>query len=927
MLIEIVNKQDEYDALGFIVLKLLNRYRMNINRVRTSTLYYLDGNLEIDFLKELLVDSITDDLFVYPELPFKNVFYIDIYYKDKVLDSSGETLKEYLLISNFKVERVKSIRRFYLFSEKPIDESRIVEIFKNRYFNPLIEEIGKFEIKERKNRSLKNFEIKYIDLDGDLEKLSKDMVLSLNLNEMKIIKDYFYNRLKRKPTDVELETIAQTWSEHCVHKTFKSPFKYKNKKFKNLFKETIMKASYEIKHPDTVSLFSDNAGIVKFDDYHNICFKVETHNHPSALEPYGGAGTGIGGVIRDIIGTGLSAKPIANTDVFCVGNVDKPVDENEKIIPPDEILKGVVEGVRDYGNRMGIPTINGAVCYHGRFSGNPLVFAGSIGIMKSKNSFKKVQKNDYIVLIGGKTGRDGIHGATFSSASLTEESQEISSGAVQIGNPIEEKKMLDAIMEMEGLFNAITDCGAGGLSSAIGEMGEETGALVFLDRVPLKYEGLTYSDIWISESQERMVLAVGEKNFESVKRIAKKYDTTISHIGYFKGEKLELFFYDEKVLSLDMDFLHRGVPLYEKKAKPYKNFKEKKRKEKYKFSLDEAVYAVLSANDVRSKEWIVRQYDHEVQSQTLLKPLGGITGNAPNDASVIYPLHSKEKCIVVGCGINPRYGELNVKQMTYSVIDEALRNVLSIGGDIEHTFLLDNFCFGDTSNPFTLGSIVESAVACYEYTRLLKTPFISGKDSLNNYFISSDKIIEIPPTLLISALSVTDITNIRSSYFKATQKPSSIFIAGKKTQDELAGSILYTKMKISDGFIPKVDIKESSSIHKKIDILNKRKLLISAHDLSDGGLFVSLFESSLGNNVGVEIIVEDDRDLIDFLFSETQTRYLVQIYDEDEECAKSIIGEKYLKKIGKPIDKPLIRIKQGKKSFEYPLKKLFRYYR
>ncbi len=927
MILEVVPKQDYFDSLGQIIKNEIKKSEHSIKKVRTSNLYFFDKDVDLNFLKDLLVDSITDDFYIHPQHPFENTFYIDIYYKDGVMDPAGETLKNYLIKSSFQVNDVKTIRRFYLFSEEKINSEKIIKFFKNRYFNPLVEQAGEFKEKIKFLSRDKEFELKYIDLDCDLEKLSKDMVLSLNLEEMKMIKEYFYKKLKRKPTDVELETIAQTWSEHCVHKTFKSPFRYKNKRIKNLFKETIMKSSYEINHPDTVSLFTDNAGIIKFDQFNNICFKVETHNHPSALEPYGGAGTGIGGVIRDIIGTGLSAKPIANTDVFCIGIDEGELAENDSIIPPDEILKGVVAGVRDYGNRMGIPTINGAVCYHKKFLGNPLVFAGSIGIMKSRNSFKKVKQNDYIVLIGGRTGRDGIHGATFSSTSLTEDSQEISSGAVQIGNPIEEKKMLDAIMEMDGLFNAITDCGAGGLSSAVGEMGEETGAIVYLEKVPLKYEGLSYSEIWISESQERMVLSVPPKNFEKIKKIGEKYNTEVTHIGYFKGEKLELYYNEKNVLSLDMDFLHKGVPLYEKKALPYINFKEKKRKTKYKFSLDDALLKVISSKDVRSKEWIVRQYDHEVQSQTLIKPLGGKPNNSPNDSSVLYPLDSKEKCIVVGCGINPRYGELNVKKMTYAVIDEAIRNVLSQGGDLEHTFLLDNFCFGDVKNPHTLGAIVESTFACYDYTVKLKTPFISGKDSLNNYFIMKNKEIEIPPTLLISALSISDVDMIRSSYFKITQKPSSILILGKETKDELAGSILYSEYKIDEGFVPDIDIQESAKIHKNFNELNKRRLLISAHDISDGGLIVTLFESCIGNDVGCEINTDSKLELIDFLFSETQTRYVVQVYDDDLDYVEKIIGKKYMKIIGKVVKTPSIKIKHKRKSYTFETKKLLKYYR
>jgi phosphoribosylformylglycinamidine (FGAM) synthase-like enzyme/phosphoribosylformylglycinamidine (FGAM) synthase PurS component len=424
--------------------------------------------------------------------------------------------------------------------------------------------------------------------DDELETLSRDGHLFLDLHEMQAIR-HEYQQLGREPTDIELETLAQTWSEHCVHKTLKATIHYAGPSIEgidwssrphhevhedgsvtinNLLKATVAAATFELIEEGldwTQSVFVDNAGIVRFDDDHSVCIKVETHNHPSALEPYGGAATGIGGCIRDIVGTGLAAKPIASTDVFCVANPET-TNIPDGCLHPKRILSEVVGGVRDYGNRMGIPTINGAVSFDDRYIGNPLVYCGCIGIMPNDLISGDAQQSDRIIALGGRTGRDGIHGATFSSAELTDSHADEFSHAVQIGNAIEEKRTLDAILrarDNEGgpLYTAITDCGAGGFSSAVGEMGEKIGADVHLDRAPLKYNGLTYDEIWISEAQERMVLAVPEKNLTKLRSICEQEHVEMADLGHFgtPGAELVLNFHGTEVGRLPMEFLHDGA--------------------------------------------------------------------------------------------------------------------------------------------------------------------------------------------------------------------------------------------------------------------------------------------------------------------------------------------------------------------------------
>ncbi|MGB9595457.1 MAG: AIR synthase-related protein, partial [Candidatus Poribacteria bacterium] len=484
--------------------------------------------------------------------------------------------------------------------------------------------------------------------DEELQKISIEGILSLNLEEMRAIKNYFV-QIGRNPTDVELETLAQTWSEHCVHKTFKGIIEYteyengreKSEIINSLLHTYLIRATRKLNKEWCLSVFSDNAGIIAFDEDYGVAFKVETHNHPSAIEPYGGSETGIGGVIRDTLGVGLGAKPIMNTDVFCFGPHDLPYDELPKgTLHPRRIFKGVVAGVRDYGNRMGIPTCNGAILFDRRYIGNPLVYCGNVGIIPRDKCHKKVNPGDLIVVIGGRTGRDGIHGATFSSIELADDSEVTSSSAVQIGNAIVEKKMTDTILQArdKGLYNAITDCGAGGLSSAVGEMGKDTGAKVYLEKVPLKYSGLAPWEIWVSEAQERMVLAAPPEKVDELLKVFTDEDVEATVIGEFtNNKKLHLLYDGETVADIDMEFVHDGIPKAKKKAvwkKPtYEepNFDDP-------FDLTPYLLDILSSPNVASKEWVIRQYDHEVQGGSVIKPLQGASNDGPGDACIIRPL-------------------------------------------------------------------------------------------------------------------------------------------------------------------------------------------------------------------------------------------------------------------------------------------------
>ncbi|MCM8760990.1 MAG: phosphoribosylformylglycinamidine synthase subunit PurL, partial [Candidatus Omnitrophica bacterium] len=635
------------------------------------------------------------------------------------------------------------------------------------------------------------------------------------------------------------------------------------------------------------SVFKDNSGIIRFDEKHNICFKVETHNHPSALEPYGGAGTGIGGVIRDPLGTGLGAKPIINTDVFCFGPSDYPYTKLPKgTLHPKRIMKGVVAGVRDYGNRMGIPTSNGAVLFDERFVGNPLVFCGNVGIMPKDKCEKAARKGDLVVLIGGRTGRDGIHGATFSSGELTHESESVSGSAVQIGNPIQEKKLVDTILKARdlGLYTAITDCGAGGLSSAVGEMGETLGVEIHLEKVPLKYTGLSYTEIWISEAQERMVLAVDPRNIDKLKAIFEAENVEATVIGKFTGTKrLKLFYNGNCVCDMDMKFLHNGVPIIKRKAvwnKP--RFKEPPPPKNR--DLTEDLLKLMSSPNIASKEWIIHQYDHEVQGGSILKPLQG-PNHGPGDACVTQPVLGSKKGIILGCGINPDYGKIDPYWMAASAIDEALRQIVSVGGDITKCAILDNFCWGNTNKPDRLGELVRSSYGCYDIALAYGVPFISGKDSLNNEYSTGKKTISIPPTLLISAIAVIDDIT-KSISMDAKRAGNFVYLVGL-TRNELGGSQYYKIRGFTGNNVPKVDPTYGKKLMIRLTRAMRKGLVSSCHDCSEGGLAVSLSEMAFAGGLGMDIAL-NMRQMpkgqyplrpYEMLFSESNTRFVVETSD------------------------------------------------
>jgi phosphoribosylformylglycinamidine synthase II len=741
------------------------------------------------------------------------------------------------------------------------------------------------------------FEVNLLEAtDQQLLKISLELGIGLNLQEMKTVQEYFGKR-GRNPTDVELQTVGQTWSEHCFHKTFKGKIRIDGKEIDSLFKAYITKATQEAKPRWCYSVFEDNAGIIRFDKGYGIAIKVETHNHPSAVEPFGGAATGVGGVIRDILG--VWADPIACTDVLGFG----PLDFDYEKLPagvkhPKYVYMGVVAGIGSYGNNMGIPTVNGAIYFDESYVGNTIVYCGCIGLLPLKRFRRNAKPDDTIVLAGGKTGRDGIHGVTFASAELTEKSEEISRPAVQIANPIEEEKLKRAIIEIRDheLASAITDLGGGGLSSAVGETAKRfgCGATVELEKVPLKYPGLAPWEIYVSESQERMLLAVPSKNLETILEIFRSEDVEATPIGKYTADKvLRICFQGEKMAEMDISFLFE--PQGTTRTAEYQPERYEETLFPVPENLTKTVLQLLSSPNIASKERVIRTYDHEVKGNTVLKPLQGERGG-PNDAAVIKPLKDSWKGIAVSCGMNPSYGKIDAYWMAASAIDEAIRNNVAVGG--RRIALLDNFSWGNPEKPERLGSLVKACEACYRFAKAFRTPFISGKDSLYN----ESPLGPVTPTLLITALGIVrDVRSVVSMDVKEPNNP--IYIVGQ-TLNELGGSE-YHRLK---GFLgkaaPKVRTTQARKTFRAITRAIDLGLIEACHDLSEGGLAVAAAEMAFAGGYGMELFLNKvprkNADRNDFvLFSESNSRFLVEVSQEAEEDFEALMKERIHAEIGR----------------------------
>lgn len=905
-----------------------------VEAIRTIDVYTIDKALskaQLIVIKRELTDPVIQISSLNKPLARAGDFdwLVEVGYKPGVTDNVGKTAMEAIedmLGVKFQDGEAVYTSRQYLFKGE-LSREEIVRICRDLLANELIERWTIFNSREWSSKVIPNIprvseehapKVNFIDLavsDEALLEISRRRLLALSLEEMKAIASYFKRPdvieerkkvgLSDKPTDVEIEALAQTWSEHCKHKIFNALIRYQDENgnqitIDSLFKTYIKGATDRIaqKVDFLVSVFKDNAGVIKFNENYNLVLKVETHNAPSALDPYGGALTGIVGVNRDPMGTGKGAKLIFNTNVFCFASPFYSHPLPPRVLHPKRIFEGVRRGVEHGGNKSGIPTVNGTIYFDDRFLCRPLVYCGTAGIMPSiinnePSHIKKIRDGDLIVMTGGRIGKDGIHGATFSSEELHEQSP---TSAVQIGDPITQKKMYDFLLEARdlGLYSAITDNGAGGLSSSVGEMAQLSGGCeLHLDRAPLKYAGLDPWEILLSESQERMTLSVPLEKIDEFLELARKRGVEATVLGKFTTSgKFHVLYKGRTVAYLDMDFLHNGVPQMKLEA-VFSSIKREDPELPFPENLTEVLKKMLSRLNICSKEYVIRQYDHEVQGGSVIKPLVGIANDGPSDAAVVRPLLDSLEGVVIANGINPRYGDIDTYHMAACAIDEAIRNAIAVGANLDHIALNDNFCwpspiYDPEKNPdgkYKLAQLVRANMALYDYTVAYNTPCISGKDSMSiDYKYRDEKGVEHkisgPPTLLITAIG--KIKDVRKAVTMDVKAPGDLVYILGITRSELGGSEYYAMFGYIGNSVPKVEAEAARELYRALNRAMECELIESCHDVSNGGLAIALAESAFAGGFGMEIdlrkvpvegVERDDY----ILFSESQSRFIVTV--------------------------------------------------
>jgi len=765
--------------------------------------------------------------------------------------------------------------------------------------------------------------------------LSRERTLALSLEEWWAIRVYFGRpgfKMRRSvwglihnPTDVELECLAQTWSEHCKHKIFTAEITYSDAEtgetevISSLYKTFIQGATTDIRRTlgerdFCLSVFSDNAGVVRFTEALHLCIKVETHNSPSALDPYGGALTGIVGVNRDPMGTGLGANLLCNTDVFCFASPFHKGELPPRLLHPRRVLEGVREGVEHGGNKSGVPTVNGSIVFDERYLGKPLVFCGTIGtlpitIAGRPSHVKKALPGDYIIMVGGRVGKDGIHGATFSSEELHEGSP---ATAVQIGDPITQRRMYDFLMRARdlGLYNAITDNGAGGLSSSVGEMAQDSGGCeLYLDRVPLKYDGLVPWEILTSEAQERMTLAVPQSHFVEFMKLAKEMGVEATELGnYTNSGYLRVYYGKRTVAYIDMDFLHDGTPRMQLQAAWERPVIARTEPVMPADGHGALLRRMLSRLNICSKEYVVRQYDHEVKGGSAVKPLCGVRRDGPSDAGVLRPDLSRPEGVALSHGICPRYSDIDTYWMMAAAIDEAVRGAVAVGADPDRLAGVDNFCWCDPvesektpDGRYKLAQLVRANKALAHFCRAFMTPCISGKDSMKNDYTGGGVKISIPPTVLFSVMGfVPDVDRVVTSDFKKAGEL--VYVLGA-TAAELGASELAGELGFSSPDVPQVEAVSARRRYLTLHTAIRQGLITACHDCSDGGLAVTLAEMAIGGRLGAALDLDCAPGAaglteLELLYSESQSRLVVTVAPDQQAAFEALFAGQPVGRLG-----------------------------
>ena len=938
--------------------------------IRILDVYHIDKELDDDQLEqcrvELFTDPVTQQSSIGPLSGKSFEWMVEIGFLPGVTDNVGNTSREAmedLLRVRFREgERIYSAEQILLCGD--LTREQVDRIAAIRY-NPLIQnawiqnrsewetdpmdseahiprvQLAHSDQVEPVSLNVDHKELERLGKEGILERVEDGQEirrgpLALDMPFLEVIRDHFKG-LGRDPTDLELESIAQTWSEHCKHNIFAA----KIDEVDSLYKTYIQGATKEIRaklgeQDWCLSVFKDNSGVIRLNKDWSICYKVETHNSPSALDPYGGAITGIVGVNRDPLGTGMGARLIVNMYGFCFGDpyykknlYYRLPDRQEPILHPKVIFEGVREGVEHGGNKSGIPTAWGFLNFDARYMGKPLVFVGTMGLLPatlngSPSHEKGARPGDRIIMVGGRVGKDGIHGATFSSEAMHAGSP---ATAVQIGDPITQKKLADAQLEIQdqGLYSSVTDNGAGGLSCSVAEMARECGGCrVDLDRIPIKYEGLLPYEIWISESQERMTYAVPPETVDRFCEIMRRRGVEATVIGEFTDSgRCEVDFNGQRVMDLDMEFLHDGVPqmmlesTYDPPDREEPDFQEPS-------DPAETLMKMLGRLNICSKEYVVRQFDHEVLAGSVIKPLVGILQDVHSDAAVVRPLLDASEGVAISHSLYPCYGDIDPYWMTACSIDTAIRNVVAVGADPERVSLLDNFCWCSSNEPERLGQLKRSARACYDFAIAYTAPFISGKDSMFNDFKGYDENnqpvkISVPPTLLVSSIGM--VNDVRSCVTPDVKRPGEKLYLLGITLDELGGSEYYALMGESlkgERFIgrnvPCVDAVRNLEIYKILHKAIQQGLVSAAASLGPGGLAVASSRMALAGDLGLEmdlsaVTIEPANLRSDtILYSESQGRILVSVDPDHEKDFLALFKGLSCSLIGRVIQEPLMRI-------------------
>jgi phosphoribosylformylglycinamidine synthase len=952
------------DARGERVRQEIRRHlKIDLESVRTIDVYTVDARLSDDEVQAVAAgpfcDPVIQEVAVNQPLAHDFDVLVEVGFRPGVTDNVGRTAREAIQYQTGRPftdgEGVYTSVQYLLSGD--ITTAAAEHITRDFLANGLIQRWtilsrDGFDVEQGVPVSVPKVsatvapEVKSVDLevsDESLMEISRAGMLALNLDEMKTIQAYYRDSavqtqrqqigLTASPTDAELEALAQTWSEHCKHKIFSARIDYEDDKGQklvvdSLFKSFIVKATADIREAMgekdiCLSVFKDNAGVIRFTDEWSMVFKVETHNSPSALDPYGGALTGIVGVNRDPFGTGMGARLMFNTDVFCFASpfYDQPLPP--RLLHPRRIFEGVVEGVEHGGNKSGVPTVNGSIVFDERFAGKPLVYCGTGALMPLElngqpGHEKKALPGDRIVMTGGRIGKDGIHGATFSSEELHEGSPVT---AVQIGDPITQRCMFDFLLiaRDRGLYNAITDNGAGGLSSSVGEMSEDTGGFeMHLDRAPLKYSGLQPWEILISEAQERMTLAVPPSKLDEFMRLADDMGVEATDLGEFTDSGYFHCLYEGKTATyLPMEFIHEGVPQMVIPARwvppllSEPDFAQP-------LDTDASLRQLLGRLNICSKESVVRRYDHEVQASTVIKPLVGVANDGPSDAAVVRPLFDSFEGIVVSHGICPSYSDIDTYHMMANAIDEGLRNYVAVGGDIDHVAGLDNFCWCDPvvsektpDGEYKAAQLVRANQSLYDYCVAFGVPLISGKDSMKNDYMVGDTKISIPPTVLFSVIGkIDDVRNAVS--MDAKSSGDMVYLLGV-TRDELGGSEYYAMQGEIGRNVPKVDAEIALQRYRTVNSAQAEGLLASCHDLSDGGLGVALAETAFAGGFGIKAdlqLVPVDGEIREdrLFFSESASRLLVTVRPEHQVRFEELFAGQAFACIGSVTRDPILQV-------------------